>query len=145
MRSAIVAAKAATPKRRFISNGATARQYTPETNPLCSRGICAARPVCLCNSIRRKTHGTRKTRHKTSGTAEEIPQEDQRIFPHKEQAVPVGAGSGESSGSLCEARPSSEKARVSPAVDSAYRRSGAFEWDDVRPVDSWIEGCRRGA
>src|SRR5262249_43404969 len=131
---------------RPISSGfGWSKQYTPETNPLCSREICAARPVCLCNSTRRKTHGTRKTRHKTPGTAEEVPKEDKRIFPHKEQAVPVGAGSGESRGPLCEARPSREETRISPAVDSANRRGGAVEWHDLRPADSRIEGCGRGA
>src|SRR5438046_1604782 len=94
---------------------------------------------------RRKTHGTRKTRHKTPGTAEEVSQEDQRIFPHKEQAVPVSAGGGESRGSLCEARPTREEEAISPAVDSAHRRGGAAERDDVRATDSRVEGCGRGA
>jgi len=79
---------------------------------------------------------------KTPGTAEEVSQEDKRIFPHKEQAVPVGTRGGKSRGSLCEARPAREEAAISPAVDSANRRGGAAERDDVRAADSRVEGLR---
>src|SRR5580698_2072886 len=42
-------------------------------------------------SLNRKgeTHGSRKTRHKAPCAAQEVPQEDKRLFPHKEQAVPI--------------------------------------------------------
>jgi large subunit ribosomal protein L20 len=48
MGSASVAAKAAAPKRRFISNLATAKQYTPETNPFVSRArLCGTSCLSL--------------------------------------------------------------------------------------------------
>src|SRR6266849_3315868 len=95
----------------------------------------------IVSHLKGETHGTRKTRHQAPGTAQEVPQEDQRLFPHQKQAVPVRTGSGQSRGSLCQARPSREKAAVPPPVDSARRRRRALERLDLRPADSRPEGC----
>src|SRR5216683_5750845 len=66
-----------------------------------------------------ETHGTRKTRHQAPGTAQEVSEEDKRLFPHQEQALPIRAGSRQSRRSLRQARPPREKARVPQALDSA--------------------------
>src|SRR5580704_17760368 len=104
-----------------------------------------ARPLRVVSLNRiGETHGSRKTRHKAPCAAQEVPQEDKRLFPHKEQAVPIGTGSGESSGSLCISRSPGKEAAISPAVDTAHRRGGAVERHHVWPLDSWIEGGGRG-
>src|ERR1700674_388162 len=87
-----------------------------------------------------ETHGTRKTRHQAPCTAQEVPQEDERLFPHEEQALPIGAGSGEPRGPLCEARSPRKEAPVSPPVDSTCRRGRAAKRHDLRSVDSRAEG-----
>src|SRR5579863_4440078 len=46
--------------------------------------------------LKEQTHGSRKTRHKAPGTAEEVSQKDQGLFSYQEQALPVRAGSGQS-------------------------------------------------
>jgi len=50
--------------------------------------------------LKEQTHGSRKTRHKASCTAQEVSQEDQRLFPHQEQALSIRTGSGKSRRSL---------------------------------------------
>src|SRR2546426_8536304 len=84
---------------------------TPETNPL--RNACtfaSAQPV-LFPTKKEKPHGSRKTRHQAPRTAQEVPQADERLFSHQEQALPVRAGSGQSRRSLRQARPPRQKAR----------------------------------
>src|SRR5260370_15680935 len=84
----------------------------------------------------RRTHGTRKTRHKTSRSPKEVSQAHKRLFPHQEQAVPVCAGGRQSRGPLCVPRSPRKKARVSPPVDSAHRRRRAPERLDLRATHS---------
>src|SRR5207249_11494986 len=90
-----------------------------------------------------ESHGSRKTRHQTPGTTQEVSQEDKRLFPHQEQAVPIRAGSRESRRSLRQARPPRQQAPVPPPVDSARGRRRPPERLDLRPVDSRPESCRR--
>jgi len=61
------------------------------------------------------------------------------FFPHQEQVVPVGSGSGQSRGSLREARPPCEEAAISPLVDPARGRRCSLERHHLRPVDSRTE------
>src|SRR6266849_2318633 len=67
--------------------------------------------------LKGETHGSRKTRHQAPCTAQEVPQEDKRLFPHQEQALPIRTGGRESRRSLRQARPPRQKARVSQALD----------------------------
>src|SRR5882762_10146673 len=92
-----------------------------------------------------ETHGTRKTRHQAPGTAQEVPQEDKRLFPHQEQALPIRTGSRQSRRSLRQARPPRQEAPVPPPMDSARRRRRPPERLDLRPVDSRPQGRRRHA
>src|SRR5271167_1261172 len=69
-----------------------------------------------------KTHATRKTRHKTPGSAQEVSQEDEGILPHKEQTLPIRARSRQSRRSLRKTRSSREETPISPLVDPACRR-----------------------
>src|SRR5258708_18758981 len=132
--------------RRNARLRATATRIQPETNPLRKACFPRVRASRLSPTFKEKNpHGTRKTRHQAPCTAQEVPQEDQRLFPHEEQALPIGAGSGESRGPLCLPRPPREEAAVSSAVDSAHRRGRAAKWPDLRSVDSRAEGRGRRA
>src|SRR5579871_1614074 len=87
------------------SDVAAAQQYPRRQTRCVTRVRFCARPHRVVSLNRKgETHGSRKTRHKAPCPPQEVPQEDQRLFPHKEQAVPIGTGSGESSGSLCVSR-----------------------------------------
>src|SRR6267142_3607876 len=62
------------PAGRLVPANAEDKAVHTRDKPVVLRvEFCAcARPVCLCIQSRRKTHGTRKTRHKTPSTAEEV-------------------------------------------------------------------------
>src|SRR5215831_4403597 len=92
-----------------------------------------------------QTHGTRKTRHQAPGSAQEVLEKDEGLFPHQEQALPVRTGSGQSRGPLCVPRPPHQEASVSPLMDSAHRRRRASQRLDVWPADSWPESRGRRA
>src|SRR5277367_1573500 len=115
---------------------------TSETNPLPGTPIWCARASCLSLSKRRNPYGSRKTRHKAPCEAQKVFKAHKRLFSNQEQAVPIGAGSGKSRGSLCVSRPAREKAAVPAAVDSARGRGGPVERVDVRTADSRIESGR---
>src|SRR5277367_3199137 len=115
---------------------------TSETNPLPGTPIWCARAPCLSLPKRRNPYGSRKTRHKAPCEAQEVFKAHKRFFSNQEQVVPIGAGSGESRGSLCVPRPAREKKAVPAAVDSARGCGGPVERVDVRPADSRFEGGR---
>jgi hypothetical protein len=72
-------------KRQFVPGSASrvpagrkTLDFTAETNPLpCATSLSTrARSIATCLSPQKpkeQTHGTRKTRHKTPGTAQEVP------------------------------------------------------------------------
>src|SRR2546427_569451 len=90
-----------------------------------------------------ESHGSRKTRRKTPRAPQEISPAHKRLLPHKEQAVPVGAGGRQSRGAFSLPSPPKQKAAIPPALDSANRRRRAQRGADLQPVYARAEGCRR--
>src|SRR5271155_6160304 len=120
---------------------------TSETNPLPGTPMWCVRAPRLSLPKRRNPYGSRKTRHKAPCEAQKVFKAHKRLFSNQEQAVPVGAGSGESRGSIRVSRPAREETAVPAAVDSACWCGGPVERADVRPADSRIEGggCDAGS
>src|SRR5882757_667680 len=121
----------------------TVQTHHPGDKPVARRVLFALTQPVLFPTKKGETHGTRKTRHQASCTAQEVPQEDKRLFPHQKQALPICAGSRQSRRSLRQARPPRQKARVSQALDSARRSRRTKQRPDLWPVDSRPQGCRR--
>src|SRR5207244_6686473 len=117
----------------------------PRKQTRCDTRVIAFTKPVLFPIKKGETHGTRKTRHQAPGTAQEVPPEDKRLFPHQEQALPIRAGSRQSRRSLRQTRPPREEARVSQALDSARGCRRPEQWPHLRPVDSRTKSCRRCA
>src|SRR6266851_375112 len=124
------------------SRNAASSSYRKQTRCV-TRAFLRVAATRFVSHLKGETHGSRKTRHQAPCTAQEVPQEDKRLFPHQEQALPIRTGSRESRRPLRQARPPRQEAPVPPIVDSARRRRRPPERLDLRPVDSRLEGRGR--
>src|SRR6202795_680262 len=92
---------------------------------------------------RRKTHGMRKTWHKTPRPSQKVSQTHKGLLSNKKQALPIRTGSSESRRSLCQARPPRKKTRISQTLDPAHRRSRPQQRPNLRTANPRPESRRR--
>ena len=102
-------------------------------------GECATRRCALLageNAMARVKRGTKRRARRKKYLSR-----TKGIFPHKEQALPIRAGSRQSRRPLRLSRPPRAQAPVPHAVDPAHRRGRAAQRPFLQPVDARAEDC----